>query len=270
MAAALAGPTPGSSASISAPAVFRLTTPSTPLAASAAPARKRPPPRTISDTRKRAARPRTLPCRPPPGAGCQRTPVVELIRRHADGGLGAGGRREQEAPRDTGRPAVVTAAAVAVARAGPGAVPHLGRARGADPGVEADLVGGAVVRRPVRADRQGIRLPGGVLRKDPGAEGELDGVHTCVEAQPRIERHPRIEARAPVRRKREADAVLAVRVARRGQELHGEVADAGCLARAGGFITTEDGAVTTRLRDVADAGAVRIAVRRGLAVVPDL
>src|SRR6202042_2489549 len=113
MAPALAGPTPGSRDSSSAGAVFRLTTPSTPL-----PARARP----AGSTQSRA-RPRMAARRRTPGLSVRprtRLPVgkfgtlkgsraSELVCGGAEGGMRAGDGREQDAPFDAGGAADVPA-----------------------------------------------------------------------------------------------------------------------------------------------------------------
>ena len=114
------------------------------------------------------------------------------------------------APATPGRTAGVAVAAVAVARAGPCAVAHLGRPRRAEPHVEAHLVGRAVVGRAVRADRQGVRvasLPAGSI---PGQIGSGPASRLV----PASRAHPAVGAAGWAR---QPLAILAVGVTRLGR-----------------------------------------------------
>ena len=267
MATAFDGPTPGNRASTAAGAVFRLTTPSTPLPARA------PAGRASRTRQSRAAARRTLALSARAESrllGRLRAArrrawfallTVALRRRPPKGRARktrSAGRGWPRAPRSlrfrwAGRHSYCDSRRCS-SRPWRNSGPRSRAARRAP--IPGRFVGCAVVGRSVRADHLRRRPRRRVLRKYPWAHRQAG-----------VGRGARVGAGVG---RREANAVLAVRVAGLGQVLHREVADAGRLAGAGRLVTAQDRAVTARLRQIADAGPVRVAVGGDLAVVADL
>ena len=187
-----------------------------------------------------------LPGRPPKKRTLPSILTRLLARGSAKRGLGTGRRRKGHAARGARGAADVSALTVVGTCADLGAEPRLTRPRRAQPFVETDLVGGAVVRRAVRAG-VGQGLLWGTLRTQHRTSGAGATVRTG-----------------------QTILILAERVAGLAEKLHREVAHAGRLARTGGLVAAQDRAVAAGLREIADASPARVAVGSRLAIVPDL